>query len=310
VEVAVAFQIASANSAKPVLATFMGVQGTLPLSHIPTYTFPESAAVALAHVTQYGEWRRKPPAESPQLAGFDRDAVRATVAHALEAGGGWLDPAATEGLLSAAGITIAEGRVAHTAEEAERVAGEIGFPVAIKGLGSSLLHKTEAGAVKLRLPDGAAVREAFTDLRTRLAERLEGVLVQRMIPSGVEMVVGGLNDQSLGPVIMAGTGGVFVDLLGDTVFRMCPLTDDDARELIEDLKGRRLLRGFRGAPPADEQAFRSLLISVSQLLDVCPEIEEMDLNPVMVLREGAVAADVRIKIGQPRAGVRSRRITY
>jgi acetyl coenzyme A synthetase (ADP forming)-like protein len=309
-DVAAALQTASAHSPKPILATFMGVQGTLPLSNIPTYTFPESAAVALAHVTQYGDWRRKPLAETPQLPGFSRDTVRATAARALAAGGGWLDPVTTDTLLSAAGITVAAGRVARTAEEAERVAREIGFPVAMKGLGSSLLHKTEAGAVKLRLSDGAAVREAFMDLQTRLADRLESVLVQRMIPGGVEMVVGGLNDQSLGPIIMAGTGGVFVDLLGDTVFRMCPLTEADAREMIEDLKGRRLLRGYRGAPPADEPAFRMLLLSVSQLLDACPEIDEMDLNPVMVLREGAVAADVRIKVGPPRAGVRSRRITY
>jgi acetyl coenzyme A synthetase (ADP forming)-like protein len=309
-DVAAAIQAASANSPKPVLATFMGVQGTLPLSNIPTYTFPESAAVALAHLTQYGEWRRKPLAETPQLSGFSRDTVRAAAARALAAGGGWLDPVTTDTLLSASGITVAAGRVARTAEEAERMAREIGFPIAMKGLGPSLLHKTEAGAVTLRLTDGAAVREAFMDLQTRLGDRLESVLVQRMIPGGVEMVVGGLNDQSLGPIIMAGTGGVFVELLGDTVFRMCPLTEADAGDMIEDLKGSRLLRGYRGAPPADEQAFRLMLISVSQLLDACPEIEEMDLNPVIVLREGAIAADVRIKIGPPRSGVRSRRITY
>jgi acetyl coenzyme A synthetase (ADP forming)-like protein len=309
-DVATAIQTASAGSAKPVLATFMGVQGTLPLSRIPTYTFPESAAVALAHVTQYGEWRGKPLAEPPQLPGFNRDAVRAVVIDALAGGGGWLDPVTIERLLAAAGIKVAEARVARSAEEAERIAGEIGLPVAMKGLGSTLLHKTEEGAVKLRLADGAAVRAAFTELQTRLGKRLEGVLVQRMIGGAVEMVVGGLNDPSLGPVIMAGTGGVFVELLGDTVFRMCPLTEGDATEMIEEMKGRLLLRGYRGAPPADEAAFRVVLLSASQLLDACPEIEEMDLNPVMVQWKGAVAADVRIKIGPPRTGVRSRRISY
>ena len=309
-DVATAIQIASAGSAKPVLATFMGVQGTLPLSKIPTYTFPESAAVALAHVTQYGEWRGKPLAEPPQLPGFNREAVRTVVVEALARGGGWMDQVAIEKLLAASGIKVAEARVARSAEEAVRVAGEVGLPVAMKGLGGTLLHKTEEGAVKLRLADGAAVRAAFADLETRLGPRLDGVLVQRMIGGAVEMVVGGLNDPSLGPVIMAGTGGVFVELLGDTVFRMCPLTEADATEMIEDLKGKLLLRGYRGAPPADEAAFRLLLLSASQLLDACPEIEEMDLNPVMVLWKGAVAADVRIKIGPPRAGVRSRRISY
>jgi acetyl coenzyme A synthetase (ADP forming)-like protein len=309
-DVATAIQTASAGSAKPVLATFMGVQGTLPLSKIPTYTFPESAAVALAHVTQYGEWRGKPLVEPPQLPGFNREAVRTVVADALARDAGWMDPVTIEKLLAASGIKVAEARVARSAEEAVRVAGEVGLPVAMKGLGGTLLHKTEEGAVKLRLADGAAVRAAFADLETRLGKRLEGVLVQRMIGGAVEMVVGGLNDPSLGPVIMAGTGGVFVELLGDTVFRMCPLTEADATEMIEELKGKLLLRGYRGAPPADEAAFRFLLLSASQLLDACPEIEEMDLNPVMVLWKGAVAADVRIKIGPPRTGVRSRRISY
>ncbi len=309
-EVAGAIQRASAGSAKPVLATFMGVQQSLAVAGIPTYTFPESAAVALARATQYGEWRRKPSVEPPNLPGFSRDAVRAAVTAAVERGGGWLDPAATEALLAAAGVNVADGRIAGSAEEAERIAGEIGYPVAMKGIGGSLLHKTEAGAVKLRLSDGPAIRAAFADLETRLGDRLESVLVQRMIGAGVEMVVGGINDPSLGPVIMAGTGGILVDLFGDTAFRMCPLTEEDAVELMDDLKGRVLLRGYRGAPAADESAFRLLLLSVSQLLDACPEIEEMDLNPVMVLARGAIAVDARVRIGTPQPRIRSRRITY
>lgn len=309
-EVAGAIQRASAGSAKPVLATFMGVQQSLAVAGIPTYTFPESAAVALARATQYGEWRRKPSVEPPNLPGFGRDAVRAAVTAAVERGGGWLDPEATKALLAAAGVNVADGRIAGSAEEAERIAGEIGFPVAMKGIGGSLLHKTEAGAVKLRLSDGPAIRAAFADLETRLGDRLESVLVQRMIGAGVEMVVGGINDPSLGPVIMAGTGGILVDLFGDTAFRMCPLTEEDAVELMDDLKGRVLLRGYRGAPAADESAFRLLLLSVSQLLDACPEIEEMDLNPVMVLARGAIAVDARVRIGTPQPRIRSRRITY
>lgn len=309
-DVATAIQTASAGSQKPVLGTFMGVQGTLPLSKIPTYTFPESAAVALARVTQYGEWRSRPAAEPPPLPRFNRQAVRAIAAGALSRTPGWLDTANIGQLLAAAGIEVVESRVARSADEAERIAAEIGFPVVMKGLGPSLLHKTEERAVKLRLDDRAAVRAAFEDLQSRLGTRLDGVLVQQMISGAVEMVVGGLNDPSLGPVIMAGTGGIFVDLLGDTVFRMCPLTEADAVEMIDDLKGRRLLRGYRGAPAADEAAFRLLLLAASQLLDACPEIEEMDLNPVMVLAQGARAADVRIRIGPPRSGIRSRRIAY
>jgi acyl-CoA synthetase (NDP forming) len=180
----------------------------------------------------------------------------------------------------------------------------------MKGLGPTLLHKTEAGAVKLALKDSATVRGAFGDLSQSLGERLDGVLVQRMVGAGVEMVAGGLNDALLGPVIMAGTGGIFVELVGDTAFRMCPLTEPDAESLIQELKGRVLLRGYRGAPAVDEAAFRTLLLALSQLLDVCPEIGEMDLNPVMVLRQGAVVVDARIKVGPVKAAPRLRRIAY
>jgi len=309
-DVAQAIQHASAGSTKPVLATFMGVQSTLAVAGIPTYTFPESGAVALARVTEYAEWRRRPAAAAPNLEHFDRESVRAAIASAIESGGGWLDPVATERLLTAAGVTVAPARVARSAVESVRIADAIGWPVVMKGLGPTLLHKTEARAVKLGLVDPTAVCDAFADLEQRLASRLEGVLVQRMVGSGVEMVAGGLNDPLLGPVIMAGTGGIFVDLLGDTAFRMCPLTEPDAVGLIEELKGHVLLRGYRGAPPVDESAFRQLLLAVSQLLDLCPEIEEMDLNPVMVLRTGAVVVDARIKVGVAKPAVLSRRIAY
>ena len=309
-EVAKAIQLAADGSTKPVLATFMGVQNTLSVGTIPTYLFPESAAVALARVTEYSQWRRQPIAAPPHLVGFHRDTVRAVVADALSSGGGWLDPVAATELLTAAGVATADARVATTAAEAEAAAMAIGFPVAMKGLGPTLLHKTEAGAVKLGLKDAAAVNSAVTELQAQLGERLDGILVQSMVTDGVEMVVGGLNDHLIGPVIMAGTGGVFVELLGDTAFRMCPLTEPEATALIEELKGRLLLRGYRGAPVADEEAFRNLLLAVSQLLDACPEIEEMDLNPVLVRRKGATVVDARIKIAVSSEPHRSRRISY
>jgi len=309
-EVAKAIQAAAAGTTKPVLATFMGVQNTLAVGNIPTYLFPESAAVALAHVTDYAAWRRQPIAAPPHLVEFNRDAVRALVAKALSSGGGWLDPIAVTELLRAAGVTTADARVARTATEVEKAAASIGFPVAIKGLGETLLHKTEAGAVKLGLKDVAAVQSAASALQAQLGERLDGILVQQMVSDGVEMVVGGLNDRLIGPVIMAGTGGIFVELLGDTSFRMCPLTEPEAIALIDDLKGRLLLRGYRGAAAVDEEAFRNLLLAVSQLLDACPELEEMDLNPVMVRRRGAIVVDARIKVAVSSEPHRSRRVSY
>jgi acetyl coenzyme A synthetase (ADP forming)-like protein len=309
-DVAAAIKSAAGGSNKPVLATFMGQQGTVALAPIPTYMFPESAAVALARVTQYGDWRRKPLGEIPSLPSFDRTAARRLVAHALARGGGWLSPADAQALLQVCGVALAAGRTARTADEAARAAAELGFPVVVKAIGASVLHKTELGAVRLDVSSEQDVRDAFTDFSVRLGDRLEGVLVQRMIVGGLEMVVGALNDPAFGPVVMAGTGGIFVELLGDTIFRMCPLAESDALDMVQELKGRVLLEGYRGAPPADEAAFRDVLLRVSQLAAACPEIQEMDINPLMVLRSGAVAADVRVRVGPRARPPRGRRVSY
>jgi acetyl coenzyme A synthetase (ADP forming)-like protein len=309
-DVAAAIRSAVAGSTKPVLAAFMGQHGSVALAPVPSYMFPESAAVALARVTQYGEWRRKPLGEIPVLPNLDRMAARQLVADALAAGGGWLSPGDAQALLETSGIAVAASRTARTAHEAARAAAELGFPVAVKAVGASVLHKTEIGGVRLGITSEQAVREAFADLAARLADRLEGVLVQRMVMGGVEMVVGALNDPSFGPVVMAGTGGIFVELLGDTIFRMCPLAETDAVEMVEEMKGRVLLEGYRGAPAADQAAFRDVLLRVSQLAAACPEILEMDINPLMVLRSGAVAADVRVKVGPRPHPARGRRVSY
>jgi acyl-CoA synthetase (NDP forming) len=154
------------------------------------------------------------------------------------------------------------------------------------------------------------VRDAFAALCGTLGNRLEAVLVQPMVSGGIEMVVGGVNDPAFGPVVMCGTGGVLVEVLDDTAFGMCPLSEADARSLVERVKGRVRLRGFRGSAPADEAALRRLLVRASQILHLCPEIREMDLNPVMVLPAGAVIADVRVRIGSARISPAGRRIRH
>lgn len=309
-DVADAIRSAVAGTTKPVLATFLGMQGTAPLAPVPAYLFPESAAVALARVTHYGEWLRKPDLPPACTTDFDRRAARAIVTTSLEKGGGWLNAADAQALMKAAGVRMAEARLARTPDEAARCAAEIGFPVALKADGPTLVHKTEVGGVKLGIATAQAVREAYADFAARLGDKLEGVLVQQMVTGGVEMVIGALNDPSFGPLVMCGTGGIFVELVGDTVFRMCPLTETDAGEMIEEMKGKVLLRGYRGAPPVDEPAFRATLLAVSQLVDACPEILEMDINPIMVLKDGAVAADVRVRVGPRPPGPPGRRISY
>ena len=309
--VATAIRRVSQTTSKPILASFLGIGGLQPqLSPVPSFAFPESAAAALALVTRYGEWLRAPVQNPEPLEESLRTRVRAVVDAALAEGRGWLPPQDCQALLEAAEIPVLRTRLARNADEAVAAAKACGFPVVIKAYGRDILHKSDVGGVRLGLASEQAVREGFTAMESHLKGRLEGVIVQPMITGGVEMVIGGLNDPAFGPVVMAGTGGVLVDLLDDTAFALCPLSDPGAAALLEQIKGRVRLRGFRGTPPANEAAFCRLLVRVSQMLHACPEIHEMDLNPVMVLPAGAVVADVRIRVGEKAAAPAGRRVRY
>jgi acyl-CoA synthetase (NDP forming) len=180
----------------------------------------------------------------------------------------------------------------------------------IKGLGATILHKTERGAVHVGIADETALREAVADLSRRLSGEIDSLLVQRMVPRGVEMLVGALQDPTFGPLVVCGAGGTLVDLLADTAFRLNPLAVEDAAEMIEELRVTPLLRGYRGAAPADEAALRDVLLRVSTLLEICPEIQELDCNPLTVLPDGACAVDVRVRVERaaPRPG--ARRVQY
>ena len=219
-------------------------------------------------------------------------------------------PEEAQALLAACGIATAESRVVTSAESAVEAASQLGFPVALKALGPSLLHKTERRAVSLNLVDVAAVRTAYADFAARFGREMTAVLVQQMVPSGVEMIVGALQDPMFGPVIACGTGGIMVDVLADTAFRLHPLNASDAAEMVDELKGARLLRGYRGAQPADEPALRDVLIRVSELVRFAPEIQEIDLNPVIVLTAGARVADVRLRLDTATPIRRGRRVEY
>jgi acetyl coenzyme A synthetase (ADP forming)-like protein len=296
---------------KPIAAIFMRAAGApAALAPIPCYAFPESAAVALARAAAYGEWRRKPEERLPVFADVSADSARTIVDHALARGGGWLSPDETARLLASCGISQPPARCVTTADEAVVAAAEVGFPVALKAIGPALLHKTERRAVVLNLRDAAAVRAAAGELATRLGSDSNGLLVQRMVSGGAEMLIGALHDPSFGPLVVCGTGGVLVDLLADSAFRTHPLTIDDAAEMVDELRGSRLLRGYRGADPLDERAFRETLLRVSALLGICPEIQELDLNPTVVLRSGVCVLDARVRVANQAPDPSGRRIDY
>ncbi len=309
--VATAIVEGTKGARKPVLATFMSAKGTPPvLSAIPCYPFPESAAIALARAADYGQWRRQPPGKVPALDGIDVERARGVIARALAGGGGWIEPLEAAELLTAFQIPVAAMRVARDEAAAAAAAKDLGFPVAVKAVGPTILHKTEVGGVRLNLTDEAAVLSACRDLKKRLGASLTDFLVQSMVPGGVEVLVGITQDPTFGPLVVYGSGGTLVELVADVAFRLHPLTDRDVAAMLDEVKGTALLRGYRGAPRGDESALKEMLLRVSALVENCPEVREMDLNPVKVLPRGVRVVDARIRVGRPPALTPSRRIAY
>jgi acetate---CoA ligase (ADP-forming) len=285
-----AIAAAAAGSEKPVLGVVLSSEG-VPASlrgAVAPFTSPEAAARALGRAAARADWLRRPLGSIPALDGADRDAGAAIVA---AAGEGWLDPAATRALLEAYGFPLVPERVAETPADAVAAARELGFPVVVKTAVPGA-HKTDTGGVALDLGDDDAVRAA--------AERIGGqVIVQRMIEGGTELLAGLVQDPTFGPLVAFGPGGVLAELIGEASFRIAPLTDADAEELLDEGKAGVLVRGFRGAPPADRDALADLLHRLSQLGQDLPAIAELDLNPVLARPDGCIAVDARIRVGRP-----------
>jgi acetyl coenzyme A synthetase (ADP forming)-like protein len=294
---------------KTVLACLMAEQNAraqLDLSEekIPAYAFPEAAARVLGKIAAYADWRTQPEGLVPDFDDLDLPSARAVCRQALaQHGAGWLSAEETRAVLTAVRLPLPPGGVAATAEEAVELARRIGFPVAVKLASRQVVHKTEAGGVCLNLADASAVSHAFEDIRDRLARTdqlgaMEGVVVQPMIAGGVEVMIGVTQDPLFGPLLAFGLGGVHVEILADVCFRITPLTDRDAAEMVRAIRGYRLLQGYRGHPPADVEAIQDVLLRLSRLVEEIPEIGEVDLNPIFALPpgEGCRIADARIKV--------------
>jgi acyl-CoA synthetase (NDP forming) len=293
-EVARAIADTARGAAKPVLATFFGAAGVPDiLAPVPCYVFPEAAVRALAHAVRYGEWRRRPLGKVEALAPGCLAAARAVVATALARGGGWLTPQECTAVLAASGIASAATLPVASADDAVAAAEAIGYPVVVKGWSPTLVHKTEAHAVFTDVADAHAVRHAWQDLASR--PDVTQVLVQQSV-DGVEMMAGATLDPLFGHAVMCGSGGTHVELLRDTTCRLAPVTDLVAGEMLESIRGSALLRGFRGAPVADEAAYRHVILRLSALLDACPAIVDVDFNPVIVTARDARVVDARIRV--------------
>ena len=297
------------GAGKPVLTCIMDEEiAAKPVSdaaeQVPNVGFPESAARVLGKLARYAEWRDQPEGIFLDFKDIQPQEARASCEQACrEHGGGWLSGEATRKLLSAFDLPMPPGGICPTANEAAKLATQIGFPVALKLASRTIVHKTEFGGVRLNLESEMAVRQAFLEIQQRVAqdnklEEMDGVLIQPMISDGVEVMVGMTLDPLFGPLIGFGLGGIHVEILKDVCFRVTPITDRDAAEMVRAIKGFRLLEGYRGHPPADIAAIEDLLLRVARLVEEVPEIAELDLNPVIALPpgRGCQIVDARIRI--------------
>ena len=290
-------------ASKPIATVFLSSEGTPallsrgPRGPIPSYAFPENVALALAAAARYGAWRRRPLGDQLRLAPEQQQAARAWLRGRA---GGWVDFAALTDLLAIVGIGVAASRaVAAEADAVVAAARELGYPVVLKAIAPGLLHKSDVGGVRVGIIDDAAARAAFEAIRARTAPT--GMIVQRQVERVVEAIVGVTSDPSLGSLVLAGIGGVAVELYKDVAFRVTPITDRDAAEMIDGLRGRALLAGYRGAAPADRDALIDVVRKIAALVEIMPEIAELDLNPVMLLEpgSGAVVVDGRMLLRDP-----------
>jgi len=197
------------------------------------------------------------------------------------------------------GISVPKFDVATNATEASEIAQKTGYPIVMKIVSPEIIHKSDAGGVKVNLKSKAEVAEAFKTIvanakKYNAKADIKGVLVQDMAPNGIEVIVGAIKDAQFGQTVMFGLGGIFVEVLKDVTFRVAPITLDDAKEMITGLKAYPLLKGIRGQPPADTNAIAKILVNVSKLVMEYPEIKELDLNPIMAYAKGVATVDARI----------------
>lgn len=292
---------------KPVLAVLMGRDGLpqgraeLRDARVPAYVFPESAARGLAALNRQREWLQRAENNERELLPVDAARGRAIVAGAVQQSRTKLDELEALELLAAYGIPTAPAAIATSAEDAASMAERIGYPVALKIVSADIMHKTDVGGVRTGVGHAEDVREAFEAI-IRAATRavphasVSGVLVQRMIKSGPELIAGVTRDTLFGPLVMFGLGGIYAEALRDVTFRIAPLGDADAADMINGIRAKKMLQGMRGQPAINVAALKNVLRRVSQLAVDIPELAELDLNPILAFGDGVVAVDARVKL--------------
>jgi acetyl coenzyme A synthetase (ADP forming)-like protein len=305
VDVAIALrEVAETDPGVPIASVFMTSEGPPPdlgsgRVQVPGYEYPEDAARAVALAAAYGDWRARPERTFTPPSGTRPDQAAAIISQQLARGSDWLPPASVAQLLDCYGLPLIPTRVVSGAAEAVTAAAELGGPVALKAVAQDLVHKSDAGGVRLGRDGAEAVGDAAAGIEAAVARaghKLEGLIVQPMARPGVELIIGVVNDRSFGPVLACGAGGTTAELIRDVAVRITPVSDRDAHEMLRSLRTFPLLEGYRGTPPCDHAAIEDVLLRVSALVETHPEIAELDLNPVVASPEGALILDARVRV--------------
>jgi acetate---CoA ligase (ADP-forming) len=289
----------------PLAAVFVSPEGApaaLADGVVPCFDYPEDVARALGRAARYGAWRARTPGTVPELAGIRGDEATAILATALGRGDEWLTATELARLLDCHGIPMAELRHASSPEEAGAAARELGGPVALKAAATGLVHKSDVGGVALGLRGPARVTRAAAAMRERLTRAGHSDVaftVQRMAPAGVELLAGVVQEGAFGPVLVCGAGGTTAEVTGDVAARLAPVEARDAAEMLRDLRCFSLLDGFRGSPRSDIAAVEDVLCRLGVLADRHPELAEIELNPLVAGRRGAIAVDGRARLRTP-----------
>jgi len=271
---------------------------------IPNYDIPEAAVETLRVMIEYSEWKRREPA-AVQKFSADKKKVKDLFRSSINEGRYELGEMEARTILEAYNIDIPKAELAKDIDEAKKIAEKIGYPVVLKIVSPNILHKTDVGGIKVGINDQKELVEEFEQMLWNVKRympdaNIKGVLVQEMIQSKKETIIGINNDPQFGPMIMFGLGGIYVEVLKDVSFRIAPITRVDAVEMINEIKAIKLLKGARGEAPSDIESIVDVLLKISQLVVDFPEIIEMDINPLFVKKEGegSIAGDVRIRIGE------------
>ncbi len=303
---------ASKRSEKPFITSFMGegrvrssVQ-TLKLSSIPNFSYPEPAVKAFKRLFDHWSWKIKE--ENPLIKiNADKEAVSEKINDAFGRNQFQFAEDDSREILSQYGFKFPEKSLSTTPKEASAAASKIGFPVVMKISSPDILHKTDIGGVRVGINSKKEAEDAFTEItinarRFMPSAFINGVTVYEMLPKGKEVILGITYDRTFGHMIMFGLGGIYVEILKDVSFRIVPVTESDAREMIQEIRTYPLLKGARGEKPADIDSIIDSIIRLSNLSTDFHVIQELDINPLVVYEKGAVALDARIIISHENKG--------